>query len=440
MLVSKKIAFVFGFLALLFTTKVVAQQETTLPYLTWVPQAGYTDLTILPDHYKKSFSIPVIGSFQVYYFNSAFNYNNLVKGDIVDPARVLPNLKKLNQVYSGGSFDIFSMRFQKGKTFYHISIRDVWTERFTYTSDLAQLLWNGNAAYAGKTADLSNTRIAGNYYHELALAASKSINEKLIIGVRGKVLMGLANVTTKESETSLYTDPNGLSISGNSQLTLLTSGIVNGDNVQVNPKDIFGVSNLGLGADFGARYKITDKVSVACNVNNIGFIHWSGNVQNYRINGSYTSSGYYLRDSADVADADWENVIDTLDEVFKPQKDSKAYNSWLSPTIYMSGNYLIRPTTTVYASVAADIYHGLRPTFTVGGVQTLNNTFQVALNYSLMPNNLFNLGGGFVIRGGPVQYYLSCDNLPALFDPYSVKYFNARMGLNFVFGKPEPKE
>jgi hypothetical protein len=98
---------------------------------------------------------------------------------------------------------------------------------------------------------------------------------------------------------------------------------------------------------------------------------------------------------------------------------------------------LLRETTTLYTSLAADIYYGLRPTFTLGAVQTFGNTFQVALNYSVMPNNLFNLGGGFVVRGGPVQYYLSCDNLPALFDPYAVKYFNARMGLNFTFGKPE---
>jgi hypothetical protein len=432
---KKKILLIACLLMAILPSSLLAQQETTLPYLTWVPQAGYTDLTVQTDHYKKSFSIPVIGSFQVYYFNSAFNYNALVKGNIADPNLVIPKLHKLNQVYAGGSYDIFSMRFRKEKNFYHFSIRDVWTQRVTYTNDLANLLWNGNASYAGKTADLSNTRFSGNYYREVAMAASTSLNDKLIVGVRGKILMGLANVTTTDSETSLYTDPNGLSISGHSQFTLLTSGMVNDD--KLNAKNIFGFGNLGLAADIGARYKLNEKVSIACNVNNIGFIHWKRSVKNYRVNGDYTSTGYLMRDSADIADADWQNVIDTLKAVFEPKEDSKAYNSWLTPTIYLSGNYLLRETTTLYTSLAADIYYGLRPTFTLGAVQTFGNTFQVALNYSVMPNNLFNLGGGFVVRGGPVQYYLSCDNLPALFDPYAVKYFNARMGLNFTFGKPE---
>lgn len=435
MLVFKKIAIACCITFIVICAKVSAQQETTLQYLTWVPQAGYTDLTIQTDHYKSSFSVPILGSFQLYYFNSAFNYNQLVKDNTIDPNLVIPKLNKMNQVYSGGSYDIFSMRFKKKDIFYHLSIRDVWSQRLTYSYDLANLLWNGNAQYAGQTADLNNTRISGNYYHEISLAASKKVNEKLIVGVRGKILMGLANVTTKESESNLYTDPNGLSISGHSHFTLLTSGIINDNQLKAN--DIFGFGNLGLAADFGARYKINEKISLAFNVNNIGFIRWKNNVKNYRVDGDYTSTGYIMHDSADVVNADWQNVVDTLNTVFKPKEDSKSYTSWLSPTIYLSGNYLLRESTNLYASVAADIYHNFRPTFTVGAVQTINHTFQLALNYSIMPNNLFNLGGGFVIRGGPVQYYLSCDNLPALFDPYSVKYFNARMGLNFVFGKPE---
>lgn len=438
MLVFKKISLVCCISLMLISINVSAQYETTLPYLTWAPQAGYTDLTIQPKHYNTSFSVPVIGSFQIYYSNSAFKFNQLLNGNVVDPNLVIPKLKKLNRIYSGGSYDIFSLRFKKKDIFYHFSIRDVWTERLTYTHDLANLLWNGNASYAGQTADLSNTRIAGNYYREIAIAASKKINEKLIVGVRGKLLMGMANVTTKQSESSLYTDPNGLSISGNSQFTLLTSGLINDD--QIDAKSVFGFGNLGAAADLGARYNLNDKISIACNVNNLGFIRWKTNVKNYRVNGEYSSTGYLMRDSADIRNADWENVIDTLDAVFNPTQDSKSYTSWLSPTIYLSGNYSLRESTSLYASIAADIYYGFQPAFTVGAVQTVRNRLQVALNYSILPNNYFNLGGGFVLRAGPVQYYLSCDNIPALFDPFSVKYFNARMGLNFVFGKPDKKE
>lgn len=434
MLVFKNIFFTAGLFAVTGMS-LLAQQETTLPALTWVPQAGYTDLTIKPDQYKMSVAFPVIGSFQIYYQNSAFTYNKLVQGNIIDPNLVIPTLKNKNHLYTGGSFDLFSMRFKTTNTYYQVSLRDVWNQRLDYTRDLANLIWNGNGSYAGRTADLNDVRVAANYYRELALAATKPVNDKLTLGIRGKFLMGVANVTTQESNSSLYTEPDGLSISGHSQFTLLTSGIAG--NEQFSAKDVLGFDNLGVGADLGARYKVSEKVSVALNVTNIGFIHWKGNVKNYRVNGDYTSTGYLMRDSADVANADWQNVLDTLEAVFKPKEDSKAYSSWLSPTLYLSANYSIQQNTTLYASVAADIYHAVYPTFTVGAVQQIGKALQATVNYSLMPNNYFNVGGGFVLRGGPAQFYLTCDNIPGLFDPYAVKYFNARLGLNFLFGKIE---
>jgi hypothetical protein len=432
MLVSRKVFATIQFF-LFSIVSVFAQQEMTLPALTWIPQAGYTDLTIQPDQYKTSIGLPLLSSVQFYHYNSAFNFNSLVKDNVIDPNNVIPKLKKLNQIYSGGSFDLFSMRFKSEKTYYQISLRDVWSERFVYTADLANLVWNGNASYAGKTADLNDVRVAANYYRELALSANKSINDKLIVGVRGKFLMGLTNVTTKESKNTLYTDPNGASINGHSEFTLLTSGLLNADEIKVG--DFLGFQNLGGALDIGARYKVTEKLSIACNVTNIGFINWKKDVKNYRVDGDYTYTGYIMRDSSDVTNADWENVTDTLIAVFKPTENSKAYKSWLTPSIYFNGNYLLTENLTLYSAIAIDVYHSVRPTLTVGGTQTVGKTIQATINYTITSNSYFNLGGGFAVRGGPVQLYLACDNIIAVFDPYAVKYFNARLGINILLGK-----
>lgn len=270
-------------------------------------------------------------------------------------------------------------------------------------------------------------------YRELALAATKSVNDRLIIGVRGKFLMGLTDITTQESKNTLYTDPDGMSLSGHSQFTLLTSGLINDEQIKVS--DFFGFQNLGLAADLGGRYNISDKFSVACNVTNLGFINWKKDVKNYRVNGDYTYTGYIMHDSADIANADWQSIVDTLETIFKPQEDSKAYRSWLTPTVYISGNYLLRPDLNLYSSFAMDIYHGVRPTFTIGGTQTFGQTIQATVSYSVTPNSYFNLGGGFAVRGGPAQFYIVCDNIIGMFDPYAVKYFNARIGINFLLGK-----
>ncbi|WP_018343774.1 DUF5723 family protein [Cytophaga aurantiaca] len=434
MLVSKKILTII-YIFLLGSVSAFAQQEMTLQFLTWVPQAGYTDLTLQPDHYKKSIGVPFISSIQLYYLNPAFKYNGLVHDNVVQPNNVIPKLKKYNQLYSGGSIDLFSMRFKTEKTYFQVSLRDVWSQRFVYTSDLANLVWNGNASFAGKSANLNNIRVAMNYYRELAFGVTKSVNDRFIIGVRGKFLMGLTNVTTQDSKNTLYTAPDGLSLSGHSQFTLLTSGLINDD--QIKAGDLFGFQNLGAAADVGGRYKFSDKFSIAANVTNLGFINWKKDVKNYRVNGDYTYTGYIMHDSADIANADWQNIVDTLETIFKPKEDKKSYKSWLTPTVYVSGNYLLRPDLNLYSSVALDIYHGVRPTFTLGATQSFGQRIQATLSYSLTPSSYFNLGGGFVVRGGPVQFYIVTDNIIGVFDPYAVKYANVRVGINLLMGKAE---
>ena len=72
MLVSKKVFVTIQFF-LLSILPGFAQQEMTLPALTWVPQAGYTDLTIQPDQYKTSIGLPLLSSVQFYHYNTLLN-------------------------------------------------------------------------------------------------------------------------------------------------------------------------------------------------------------------------------------------------------------------------------------------------------------------------------------------------------------------------------
>jgi hypothetical protein len=432
MLVFKNIflSFIFS-VCLMYSLR--AQHEMTLPALTWVPQASYTDITVRNNEYKTSVSIPVLGSLQLNYFNSAFKYNRLVQNNTIDPNSIIPKLKKYNQLYSGGSIDLFALRIQKKNYTLQVSLRDVWTQRFVYTKDLANLIWNGNAAFAGSSANFNNVRFAANYYRELGIGVTKKVNDKFSVGIRAKLLMGIANVTTQQSKSSLYTDPNGLVLNGHSDVTVLTAGVMNSN--QVKTSDFLGLNNLGTALDIGARYNFSDKISVAGNLNNIGFIHWKKDVQNYRVNGDYNYTGIAMKDSANIVNANWKNIGDSLGGIFKPKKDTKAYNSWLTPSLYLNGTYLVKKDLNVYVAVAMDFYHSLRGAFTVGATQTIGKTIQATVNYTITPNSYFNIGAGIAVRGGPIQMYLASDNIVAVFDPYSVKYFNVRLGMNIIFGK-----
>ncbi|MFN8415224.1 MAG: DUF5723 family protein [Cytophagaceae bacterium] len=415
---------------------VFAQQETTIGQLSFTGQSGYADISKLAS-YRTTVSLPFIGGFQTSYLNSGFAYNDLVSQDnVVDPGKVIPDLKRLNTVNTSGTIEWANVRIRHGDKQIQVTFRDVYSMRVIYPKTLAELGWYGNAHFAGQTADLSGLRIQQNYYRELGIAYTFKMNDKWTIGVKPKLLMGVTNVTTRHSKNSIYTDPDGLEIKGNADIDIYTSGFVNSDNeFDFGPKDFFTLKNLGWGLDLGATYKLNDKINISGNLMNLGMIRWTNKVNRYDINGDYNYTGYILHDSADIANADWKNVLDTLEAIFKPEITHKSYNSYLSPQLYLKGEYLYNDKLTLYGAYISDIYFRYRAIVTVGGVYTINHMFQATLNYSFMTDKYFNIGAGVAYNAGPVQIYGALDNIPGFFDPFNQRYFNARAGINFVFGK-----
>lgn len=415
---------------------VFAQQETTIGQLTFAGQSVYADVSKLAA-YRTTVSLPFIGGFQASYLNSGFTYNQLVSQDnVVDPGKVIPDLKRLNSINTGGTIEWANVRIRKDNKQLQVTFRDVYSMRVIYPKTMAELAWYGNAHFAGQTADLSGLRIQQNYYRELAIGYTFQMNDKWTIGVRPKLLMGVTNVTTRHSKNSIYTDPDGLELKGNADIDIYTSGFVNSDDeFDFSPKDFFTLKNLGWGLDLGATYKLNDKINLSANLINVGMIHWSNKVTRYDINGDYTYTGYILQDSTDIANADWKDVLDTLEAIFKPEITHKSYNSYLSPQLYLKGDYKYNDRLTMYGAFISDIYFKYRAIITVGGVYQFNHLFQATLNYSFMTDKYFNIGAGFAFNAGPVQLYAALDNIPGFFDPYNNRYFNARAGINFVVGK-----
>lgn len=415
---------------------VAAQQETTIPMLSFTPQSGYADVTRL-SNFRTSVAFPILGGLHQSFLNSGFTFNELVTSDnIVDPNRVIPGLNKMNFLTTNGSLEWFNVRIRKDDKQWQVSLREVYSLRVNYPQTLAQLVWYGNGYFAGQTADLSGFRIQQNLYRELAIGYTKKINDRWTIGFKPKLLFGITNVTTRHSTNTLYTESNGLELTGTADIDIYTSGLIDeqGD-IAVEAKTFLGLKNLGWGLDAGTRYKVSDKVTLAANAVNLGMIRWKNQITRYDVNGEYSYTGLVLRDSADLANADWQNVLDTLESIFKPDISRSAYTSYLSPQIYLTGEYVYSQKLTFFASYISDIYYRYRPMFSVGGVVQLGQLFQATVNYTYMTENAFNLGGGFAFNAGPVQLYISCDHLPAAFDPYNQKYFNVRGGINFVFGK-----
>jgi hypothetical protein len=433
MRINKNLLTLFSLGLCLYSAK--AQNDLTSRHLNRLVQATETDVTLLSP-YKTSFSIPIVGSLNSYHYNSAFRFNDLISDDNqIQPNLIIPKLKSMNSMGLGGQLDWFRMSKHIKGAQYTICISEVFSNRFDYSKDFIDLLWNGNASFAGRYADLNNVRIQSNYYRSISLGFTKKINEKWTMGVRPKLLFGLLNFSTKTAEASLYTDPNGFELSGNVKYDIYTSGYIedtSNSSIAITAKDILGFKNIGLGLDAGVRYQLNEKISLSLNVKDFGYIKWKSKTANYHIDGYYKTTGMVITDSSSIVNANWEKSVDSLDKEFKPTIDREKYTTFLTSRISLSGDYKFNDWVSAYATLNTFIYYKLFTTLTVGSTFTLGRYFQGTINYSIMKNNYANFGFGIVLNAGPAQIFLITDNLPAIFNPYKFKYTNISLGINIT--------
>lgn len=419
-----------------------AQNDLTSRYLNRLQQSNDNDVTQFTP-YKTAFSIPIIGSMNFYQYNSAFRFNDLItENNQIQPNLVIPKLRsENNNIVVGGQIDWFRMTKRIKDVQYSLTFSDVFSNRFDYSKDFIDLIWNGNAKFAGSYANLNNVRLNSTYYRSLTFGYTREINDKWTIGVRPKILFGLLNVTTKTAQASLYTDPNGFELSGNVKYDVYTSGYIedtSDNSVLINGKDILNLKNFGLGLDAGVSYKVNDKLTLSANIKDLGYIRWKTKTANFHVDEYVKTNGIVINDSSSIVNADWEKLLDSLESKFNPKVDTKKYTTSLTTRISLSGNYQVNDWFNAYATINTFVYHKLFPSFTVGGTFTLNKYLQGTLNYSIMKNSYANLGLGLVLNLGPAQLFFVTDNIPAVFNPYNYKYTNISLGINITL-KPIEK-
>ncbi len=113
--------------------------------------------------------------------------------------------------------------------------------------------------------------------------------------------------------------------------------------------------------------------------------------------------------------------------------------------LYLNGQYKLTEATKVYGTMNMMMWKTVRTSLTAGIYHEIGRTFNITLNNTVQYNRFFNIGLGFMVKPGPVQFYFVADNI---FAGNFVRYKNVdtplpdymtnaniRLGLNLVFGK-----
>jgi hypothetical protein len=445
---------------LLFTTlRGLAQNETTLYFMTSLPQVTYTNPAMVP---KYRFSIGLPGS-SVFaqYANNGFKYNDLTvrQGDstVIDMNKFHRALGAKNYITTAVQADLFRLSFKVNpKLYFTYNLTAKSFNRLMIPKGLVAFFSEGTAAFVGKTTSVA-PEIENVEYIESSWGVSYIINQKLTVGAHLKLLKGAANLTTVNSKGSL-TVGNEYQVSAIADVDVRTSGLHALDSGDYEIKDHWRdyLKNTGFAIDLGATYRVKDKLTLGLSLIDIGAITWKNDTYGYKLDPAtahYTFEGVNLQRVLDNEKGYLDETGDSLKANFKLKEGRIAkYRSPVPGKVYLSANYEIKKSFSAGALFFAEKFRGR---FSPGLSASLHKEFgrivSASLSYTITQLSFNNIGAGVSLNLAPIQLYIVGDNLLGApialakdgnLNSYvnNTKFINVRAGLNFVFGWDKPQE
>ena len=281
---------------------------------------------------------------------------------------------------------------------------------------LFKLFGYGNGAFVGEdnpaVIDMSLNAIG---YQELAVGYQINITDKLSLGWKGKLLLGVANVKTDAGDVKLITDADSYALRMQEHIALRSSfpGVFYINDAgglatrgKFNIGDLF--QNPGFAVDFAAEYRFDKQWSAVAAVI--------------------------------VSDKDYrEQFMDTLGQYFHIQWDSMGgYNTMLNANLLLRANYDLNPCNRFSAQLQGRFMgSGFRPALTLAYCGSFWNNVNVCVTYTMMPHSYDNIGLGFSWMIETCNIYLTTNNLIGCFKPLNASGFNAQVGIVFNLWLPE---
>jgi len=448
------------FSLLSLTNKGFAQTESTMYFMNSLPQVTYYNPALKPA-YKMSIGLPGSSVF-FQYGNNGFTYNDFISKQnnvlTADLDKLYGSLKEKNYLNANTQVDLFRVSLKAGaRLYFTFNVSAKSYNRMMVPKDLTGIFIDGTEPYLNSTATLS-PKLESTTYAEIGWGAAYTVNKKLTVGAKLKLLKGAVNATTQRATLNLsLSDTYAITATGD--LDARTSGIHNFDDSNYEVSDNWRdyTKNNGVAFDLGATYKVMDRLTIGASLIDIGGITWKNDLYGYQLDPAkarYTFEGIDLHEILNGDGSDYFNSLsDSLEEKFKVTEGRIGkYRTPLPAKIYLSGAYELRRYFTVGALLFAEKYRGR---FVPGFTASLNKEFGkwlgASLSYTMTNNSFNNIGAGLSLNLAPLQIYVVGDNL--LRAPLTLMkdsnlnafvnnmhYFNLRAGVNFVFGRDKVQE
>jgi len=435
----KNFAFLLSLCLILpFSSK--AQVDHTLYGFRTLPQVTMTNPAHIPLSKINFTMIPGLSSASVAFNNSGFTYSNLVDESIES---TVENLRERNFVdfKLDNEWLHFGMKIAK-KNYLHLSISERARAQIQYPKDLITLLWEGNGrSLLGQTADLSNMAVNLMHYREYAVGFAREVTDELTLGARAKYLNGFSTFYTRRSQFGLNTDSTSFDLTMTGNFEVNSAGLpLSGDSTfTYNP--LF-TNNSGVAFDLGLAYRSKTGFGFSLSALNLGSITWRDKTESYTnedISFVYRGipiNNIFVTDDSTAASA-VEELRDTLLSEFNTEVDNQSFSTVMPAQLFLGFSQQLLNERLLISLVGNGVIQNgyFRGGARLGATVTVGKILGLTANYGVYGNSPFNLGFGFSVTPGPVQFYMLTDNVIGL--PLWDKHKNVhvRFGFNITIGK-----
>lgn len=371
----------------------------------------------------------------------------------------LNELKPVNFIVSDLGTSLASFGFRAGENFFSVDVTTRIEGDIYYPLDIFNLIFYG--AEDGETFEFDGIAADITAFDEVSVGWSRSILSNLDIGARAKILFGVGNLTTTESDLNLSTSQDLWTIQSNMEFNAslpfadviydsegnIEEIVIKDDLENFKPSSLppymFNFQNLGFAFDIGVNYRPIDPLLISASVTDIGFIKWKDEVHRGTYDMTYDFAGLEINPFDFSEDYTFEDYLDsTLTSItdslmnFLVLSPSGGYSKRMNTKLYVGASYFVTPNINFGLLSRTDFLNDkIAQQVTASANFTTGRFVNLTLSYSYRNNYFKNFGAGLSFNVGPLNMYLISDNaLNVVFWPQEAQSANLWFGLNLVFG------
>jgi hypothetical protein len=415
-------------------------------------------------NYKWFVGIPFLSGFSASVGSSGFSVYDLFANNGVDFNTKLRNAvsyaSRTDKIAVNQQLEIFSGGFKlpDWQDNEHVSFgmyQEIDLLAY-FPKDYAVLALDGNMPYIGKVFNLGDLNGRGEFISVYHVGYHKKINQKLIVGVRGKIYSSLLNVSSTKNSGYFYTVEGTTSkydqvISAN--VYVKTSGFAtikepNSDkNSSTFENEFFLLGgNLGLGLDLGVTYYPKKSLQFTASLTDIGFINHNKYTENYSMKGSYKHVGITTNFAGSSSSSNFIKAfndaipLDTLYSKYRTVRPLKLNSSVQysfgkgrdSQCSCIGGN-----DDKYINSVGVQLFVMTAPRAPIAAItayyrRQIFDSLEVKTTYTVDSYSSRNIGLGLSTTIGKLNFYILADNLLEYQDISKAQSLSFQLGLNIV--------